>query len=60
MSDLKVDFNFAPEVLQDAAEAEVEVERILEEVKGELLDSVSSDSGVVELSLAVDATQRNS
>ena len=59
MSVTNIDFNFTPEVLKEAAEAEVEVENILDEVKSELLESANSDSGVVELSLSADATQKN-
>ena len=52
MSELKVNFNFTPEVMEDIAEAEVEVERILGEIKDELLVPQDLSSEMVDLPVA--------
>jgi hypothetical protein len=52
MTDIKVDFNFSPEILKGATEAQDEVEKILEEVKNELINSSGTGLNAVELTLA--------
>jgi|GEM_PF-2426309 len=42
MTEIKVDFNFAPEIVEGAMDAEVEVEHILDEIKQELVGSASA------------------
>ena len=37
MTELNVDFNFTPEIVEGAMDVEVEVEHILDEIKQEML-----------------------
>ena len=49
MTEFAIDFNFRPEVLDSANNADVQVDQILNEIKGELVGSQSQGNEAARL-----------
>jgi hypothetical protein len=49
MTEFTIDFNFRPEVLETANDADAQVGQILDEIKGELVGSPDQGNEVVKL-----------